>query len=79
MLNARRLGIAGGILWGISMFFMTWASILWDYGTPFLELMNTIYPGYEISPIGSVIGIGYGFLDAFIGLFVLAWLYNRIK
>lgn len=79
MLNARRLGLSGGILWAVSMFIMTWASILWDYGTPFLDLVKSFYIGYEVSPIGSVIGLGYGFLDGFIGLFLLAWLYNRIK
>jgi len=79
MLNAKKLGLAGGILWAVSMFIMTWASILWGYGVEWLNLMASIYPGYEISAVGSVVGLVYGFFDAFIGLFILAWLYNKLK
>jgi hypothetical protein len=37
-----------------------------------------LYRGYTISPIGSVLGLIYGFFDALIGGAVFAWLYNRI-
>ena len=78
MLNARRLGLAGGILWGLSMFVCTLISLYTGYGTAWLNLMADIYPGYTISLIGSVIGLAYGFADAFIGFFLLAWLYNKL-
>jgi len=49
------------------------------YATEFLEVMASIYPGYSISLSGSIIGMLYGFIDGFAGLYVLAWLYNRLE
>lgn len=49
-----------------------------DYGGEILELISSIYPGYEPGDgIKSVvIGTVYGFVDAAIGGAFLAWLYN---
>lgn len=78
MLKPFRLGFSGGIIWGLSMLICTVLSITINYSTRFLSLMADIYPGYSISWKGALIGFGYGFLDAFIGLFLLAWLYNKL-
>jgi hypothetical protein len=37
-----------------------------------------VYRGYTISPIGSMIGLVYGFFDALIGGAIFAWLYNKM-
>ena len=76
MLNAKRLGVAGGIVWGVSLFITTLIAMYWDYGVDFLNIFGGLYPGYEISIVGSFIGLICGFIDAFIGFFVLAWIYN---
>jgi hypothetical protein len=73
-----KLGVAGGIIWGVCMFISTLLSVYFGYATDFLHAMSGIYPGYTISLWGSVAGLVYGFLDAFIGLSLLAWLYNRL-
>jgi hypothetical protein len=78
MLSPTRLGLAGGILWGISLFLMTLLSIWTQYGSQFLSLVADIYPGYSTTPAGSIIGLFWGFLDGFLGLFILAWLYNKL-
>ncbi|NGX57143.1 MAG: hypothetical protein K940chlam3_00026 [Chlamydiae bacterium] len=78
-LNAKAFGLAGGILWGVSMFIMTWLSLWTGYGALFLDAMMGIYPGFEISPVGSFIGLAYGFIDGVVGLFILGWLYNRFR
>ena len=77
MSKAKRLGLAGGIIWGLMMFITTIISIYTGYGDRFLEVMASIYPGYDISWGGSVIGGVYGFLDAGIGLWLLGWLYTK--
>lgn len=77
MLNAKSLGLAGGVLWGVSMFVMTWVNQWCGYGTEFLNLIATVYPGYALSAMGSFIGLAWGFADGFIGLFLLGWLYNK--
>lgn len=79
MLDAMRLGLAGGILGGLSMFVMTLLSLFTGYADSFLHMMSSVYPGFDISAMGSVIGLVYGFVDGFICLFVLGWLYNNVK
>jgi hypothetical protein len=49
------------------------------YSTEFLNLIASIYPGYSISWSGSIVGLAYGFADGFVGLFLLAWLYNKLE
>lgn len=79
MLNPKNLGLAAGIFWAVSMFVMTIAAIYTSYGVAWLELMASIYPGYTISWSGSIIGLIYGFLDGFVGLYILGWLYNKLN
>ncbi|WP_068469358.1 bacteriophage holin [Candidatus Protochlamydia phocaeensis] len=79
MLYPVRLGIAGGIVWGVSLFLFTILSLYSGYAEQFLNLMANIYPGYEISWPGAFIGLLYGFADVFIGLALIAWLYNKMK
>ncbi|MBT4540009.1 bacteriophage holin [Candidatus Woesearchaeota archaeon] len=78
-LNAKSLGLAGGILWGVGLLILTLISVWTGYGAAFLNGVASIYPGYSIGYLGAVIGLVYGFVDAFIGLFVLAWLYNKLE
>lgn len=79
MLNAKKFGLAGGIIWALCMFFTTIISIYTGYAGQWLSLMSDIYPGYHITWWGSIVGAIYGFFDAFIGLFLLAWLYNKLS
>jgi hypothetical protein len=55
------------------------ANLIWPgYAVGFLELMASIYPGYEPAGFGSVIvGTLYGLVDGWIGGLIFAWLYNR--
>ena len=76
-LNALGLGVAGGILWGLSMFVMKLICMATGYAQQFLQIMASVYPGYGISFGGSIGGLIYGFIDGFVGMFLLAWLYNR--
>jgi len=76
VLNPKSLGLAGGIIWGFSLLLMTWLSIWTDYGSLFLSIVNDVYPGYSISFLGSLVGLFWGFLDAFLFFYFLGWLYN---
>ena len=78
MLDAKKLGTAGGILWAVCMFITTILSIYTGYASEFLNAMGSIYPGYVVSWGGSFLGLVYGFFDAFIGLYLLGWLYNKL-
>lgn len=73
------LGIALGIVWGGSLFITTWISYYTGYGRLFLEVLaQSIYPGYTITPLGSLLGLIYGFLDGFISGAIIGWIYNKI-
>lgn len=78
MLKPINLGISGGIIWGLSMFLCTIFALYTGCFTKFLELMADIYPGYSISWSGTIVGLAYGFIDGFVGLFLLGWLYNKL-
>ena len=74
----RQFGLAGGILWGSCMLIMTWISAGTGYAQGILQAISGIYPGYSVSAVGGIAGGFDGFLDAFIGLYLFAWLYNRL-
>lgn len=72
------LGIGLGTVWGVSLFITTWVSYFTGYGRLFLEVLaQSIYPGYTISPIGSFLGLFYGFLDGLISGSCIALIYNK--
>ncbi len=75
-LNVKAFALACGLLWGASLFLLTWWVILWEGFTHDLLVIGHIYRGYNVSAVGSVIGLGYAFVDGYIGGLILAWLYN---
>lgn len=77
-LNIKAFALACGILWGLGLFLLTWWIIAFDGATGEVTIIGRLYRGYTISPLGSVLGLLYGFVDAFIGGAILAWLYNRL-
>jgi len=86
-LNAKAAGvaagIAAGIVCGVSIFVVTLISVYTGYATPLLNMISSIYPGYSISAVGSIIGLIYGFLDGFItfgiGFYIGVSIYNRFE
>lgn len=75
-LNRKAFGLAGGVFWGALVMIMT----LWVVargGGEHLGLLDKIYLGYSVSPVGAVIGLLYGLVDGFLCAWVFAWLYNR--
>jgi hypothetical protein len=78
-LNIKALALTAAIIWSAAILLVGIANIMYpDYGVQFLELISSIYPGYQ--PFGGVssviIGTLYGFVDAGIGGLIFAWLYN---
>ena len=83
-LNVKAFALAGGILWGASMFIITWWVMQFPATVGISEnvaqyIGKTYYIGYELTPKGSVIGAGYGFFDAGIGCAIFALLYNKLS
>lgn len=70
------LGLSLGVIWGVSVFFIGMVAHFYLYGRPFVEALGVLYIGYDPSIAGCVIGGLIGFLDAFLGGLIIAWLYN---
>ncbi len=75
-LNVKAFALTCGIIWALGVFFLTWWIIAFDGITYETTFIGRLYRGYTISPLGSVVGLLWGFADAFIGGAVAAWLYN---
>jgi hypothetical protein len=77
-LNVKAFSLAGGILWGVGLFVLTWWVIIFDGATGERTLIGQLYRGYSISPVGSVIGLVWAFFDGLVCAAIFAWLYNAL-
>lgn len=77
-LNVSAFALACAILWGAAMFILTWWLIARDVSPGVVALVREFYVGYSLSPMGSVVGMFYGFVDGLIGGALFAWLYNLL-
>jgi hypothetical protein len=76
--NVKAFALTCGIVWGLGLFALTWWVIAFDGSTHEVTLIGRLYRGYDISPVGSVIGLAWGFFDALAGGAITAWLYNLL-
>ena len=77
-LNVKALALTCGLVWGLGLFALTWWIIAFDGSTGEITFIGRIYRGYDISPVGSIIGLVWGLIDGLIGGAIFAWLYNLI-
>lgn len=77
-LNIKAFALTCGLVWGLGLFFLTWWIIAFDGSTGEVTLIGRLYRGYSISPMGSIIGLIWAFIDGLIGGAIFAWLYNLI-
>jgi hypothetical protein len=75
-LDVKAFALTCGLIWGVGVFFLTWWIIALEGATGDVTWIGRIYRGYHVTPLGSVIGLIWGFFDAFIGGAIFAWLYN---
>lgn len=76
-LHVRSFGLACGILIGLALFLITWWIILTKGLSRETTIVGQFYIGYNISPLGSLIGLVWGFVEGWLGGMLFAWLYNR--
>ncbi len=75
-LNAFAAALAVGVFWAVCLFLWTLIAAKNGYGQTSLDLIAQVYPGYEVTTRGAWIGLIWGFLDGFIGTYVVVWLYH---
>ena len=77
-LNAMVQGVVTGVVAGLGLFVATiWLVIKGgDVVGPRLSLLNQFFPGYEVSFLGSFIGLLYGAAVGFLVGYSVAVIYN---
>ncbi len=79
-LDVKVLALTGGLIWGIlAMFLSGVANLIWSgYAQGFLDVMASVYPGYNATDgFGQVIiGTLYGLVDGAVAGALFAWVYN---
>jgi hypothetical protein len=75
-INLKAFALTCGIIWGLGLFALTWWIIAFDGITHEVTAIGRLYRGYNISPIGSLLGLVWGFFDALVCGAIFAWLYN---
>ncbi|MBN2689889.1 MAG: bacteriophage holin [Gammaproteobacteria bacterium] len=81
-IHPMAFGLAIGVLWAL------WVSVaaiivvvlqnygISNYAASFVKVVASIYPGYQATMQGALIGAMWAFFDGFVGGVILAWLYN---
>lgn len=84
-IRARRLsalasGLVAGVLAGVALFVATmWLVVKGGHPVgPHLALLGQFFVGYRVTPMGSLVGLLYGFVTGFVVFFTGAALYNWI-
>ena len=79
MLSIRSVALTTGIFGAVAMFLLAWWLIIIGNAEGPTTLFERIYIGYSFTPLGSVIGAVWGFVDWGIAGAIFAWLYNLIN
>jgi fermentation-respiration switch protein FrsA (DUF1100 family) len=77
-LNVKAFALACGIVWGLGVFMLAWWIMLFEGATGEPTLIGQVYRGFNISPLGSVIGLAWALVDGTIAGAIVAWLYNLL-
>lgn len=77
-LNVKAFALTAAIVCGVGLFLLTWWVILFEGASGTQTVIGLMYRGYNISPLGSLIGLVWGFVDGLIGGAIFAWLYNLL-
>lgn len=75
-LNPCALGVAFGLLWGLSLLLTAVIASCCTWGSYFMQVMSSIYIGYGTGFLGALAGFAWGIVDGFIGGFIFGWIYN---
>lgn len=74
-LNVAAFGFACGVSWAIFTLFLGWVA-LFGWGTPIVDALASIYPGYGADLAGAIAGAFWSLIDGFVGGAIVALVYN---
>ena len=80
-INIKALSFTFAIVWGGCILLFGLANLIWStYATAFLEVVASIYPGYQATPSlwEVIVGTLYGLVDGCVLGLIVGWLYNLL-
>jgi hypothetical protein len=78
-LNIKAFALTCSLIWGFGLFGLTWWIMAFEGQTGEVTIVGKIYRGFSITPLGSLIGLGWALADGFVGGLIFAWLYNALS
>ena len=73
-LNISAFALAFGIWWGGGLFSAAWWMMFTGAPPGATALLESLYTGYAVTPMGSIAGLIWGFFCGVISGGILAWL-----
>jgi hypothetical protein len=77
-LNTLKLALAAAIVSAIFMSLVPVYAIYYGRGLRAVSILNSIYPGYNVSWRGAGMGLVYGFVTCFVYTAILGGIYNGL-
>ena len=74
-LNIKRFAFASGAVWGLALFVVTLVAAVRGIGNS-LSHLSAIFPGYDVTYLGSLVGLVYGFVSGLLLGALFAVIYN---
>ena len=74
-MKVKALSISLGIVWAAGVVILGWVAI-GGWGDYAVDVLGSLYIGYEASFTGAIIGGIWAFVDAAVAGFFIAFLYN---
>ena len=81
MLHEKAFALSWAIVWAVAVLILALiaANSATGYGMEIVDLLGSIYKGYDATSGGAVVGAIWAFVNAFIGCWLFAWLYNHLS
>jgi len=78
-LSVKAFSLTCAIFGGLALLILTWWFIL--FGPETIQgdktIIGMIYLGYTVTPLGSIIGFVWAFVDGLVCGAIFAWIYNK--
>ena len=78
-INVKALGLTLGIIGSSGILFLGLMSLFLNWGTDVINLIGSVYIGYNSTLVGIFIGTIWGFCDGAVFGILIAWVYNKIS
>ena len=75
-LNVVDIGLSLGIVWGFAVFMLGAVSSIWRKSQKAVEIFSKVYIGFRPTPLGSLTGAFWGFIDGLVSGMIIAWVAN---